>query len=355
MILPTTYMAALLLSIASMILWGSWANTQKLAGKWRFELFYYDYSFGVVLCALIAAFTLGSWLPQELTFTDNFLIAAKRQMAYGVAAGMVFNLANMLLVAAISVAGMAVAFPVTIGLALIIGVVLNYSMNPQGNAALLFGGAGMVLLAIVVDAFAYNSYLELKFLEAQNVALQADPRAPKKRTRKAGAGRGIALSIVGGILMGLFYPLVEAGKAGDSGVGPYGIALLFAGGVLFSSIIYIPFFLNFPVAGEPLELKAYFKGTRNQHLLGIAGGLVWMAGAITNFLAASAPVSVQVGPAVSYGIGQGATLISALWGLLVWREFKGANLRVKGLLAGMLILFIVGLSMIAIAPLHSGK
>jgi glucose uptake protein len=162
MILPTTYFGALLLLIVSMLCWGSWANTQKLAGKWRFELFYYDYSLGVLLCAIVAAFTFGSWLPKELTFQDNFLIAGRRQMIYGVAAGAVFNLANMLLVAAIAVAGMAVAFPIAIGLALVIGVIWNFALNPQGNPFLLFGGAALVFAAIIINAFAYSTYVDAK-------------------------------------------------------------------------------------------------------------------------------------------------------------------------------------------------
>ncbi len=351
MIIPTTYLGALLLSIASMICWGSWANTQKLAGKWRFELFYYDYSLGVLICAVVAAYTLGSWLPQELTFSDNLLIASRRQMAYGVGAGIVFNLANMLLVAAIAVSGMAVAFPVAIGLALVIGVVWSFMLNQQGNPILLFSGVALVVVAIITDAFAYAAYLDAKQLEAQK-ELQADPRA-KPRTRKPGAARGLILSIISGILMGMFYPLVEMGKAGDSGVAPYGIAVLFGAGVFLSSLLYIPFFLNFPVDGEPIPARDYFKGTRGQHFLGFAGGIIWMAGALTNFIAASAPVSVQLGPATSYALGQGATMISALWGLLVWHEFKGANQRVKALLVVMIVLFLVGLGLISIAPLNA--
>ncbi len=351
MILPTTYLGALLLSIVSMICWGSWANTQKLAGKWRFELFYYDYSLGVLICAVVAAYTLGSWLPQELTFSDNLLIAARRQMASGVGAGSVFNLANMLLVAAIAVSGMAVAFPVAIGLALVIGVVWNYQLNSQGNPILLFSGVALVVVAIITDAFAYSAYLDAKQLEAQK-ALQADPRV-KTRTRKPGAARGLILSIISGVLMGMFYPLVEMGKAGDSGVAPYGIGVLFGAGVFLSSLLYIPFFLNFPVEGEPIAARDYFKGTRGQHFLGFAGGIIWMAGALANFVAASAPVSVQLGPATSYALGQGATMVSALWGLLVWHEFKGANQRVKLLLLAMIVLFVVGLGLISIAPLNT--
>ncbi len=354
MLLPTTYAAALLLLLASMLCWGSWANTQKLAGRWRFELFYYDYSIGMFLCALIAAYTFGEMLPKELTFSDNLLICSKRQMVWGFAAGAVFNLANMLLVGAIAVAGMAVAFPIAIGLALVIGVVWNYSLNPQGSPILLFGGAALVVCAIVVDAFAYSGYLDAR-LDAATAAQKTAPRVKVYAPRKTGAARGIILSVISGVLMGMFYPMVEMGKQGESGVGPYGIALLFGGGVLVSTLLYVPFFLTFPVSGEPIEARQYWRGTRNQHLLGLLGGVVWMIGGICNFTAASTPVQVQVGPAVSYALGQGATLVSALWGLLVWHEFKGANQRVRLLIVVMLVLFVAGLGMVSVAPLHASK
>ncbi|HML18721.1 MAG TPA: hypothetical protein VK419_16935, partial [Bryobacteraceae bacterium] len=336
MLLPTTYGAALALLIVSMLCWGSWANTQKMAGKWRFELYYYDFSFGLILCAVIAAFTLGSLLPKELTFQDNFLIASKRQMLWAVGGGIVFNLANMLLVAAISVSGMAVAFPIGIGLALVIGVVGNYILNPQGNPVLLFGGAVLVVMAILVNAFAYSAYSEAQHVAKQK-ALQIDPRV-KRRGQPAptGAARGIILSIAAGLLMGAFYPMVEMGREGDTGVAPYGLALLFGAGVVLSTFLYVPFFLTFPVDGASVEATQYFKGTAKQHFLGLFGGMLWMAGGLCNFAAANTPATVQVGPAVSYALGQGATLVSALWGLLVWKEFKGASDRVKLMIAIML-------------------
>jgi glucose uptake protein len=356
MILPTTYGAALTLLIVSMLCWGSWANTQKLSGKWRFELFYYDYSIGMLLCALIAAYTLGEFAPRELTFSDNLLIAGKRQMVWAAGAGAIFNLANMLLVAAIAVSGMAVAFPIGIGLALVIGVVANFILNPQGNATLLFGGAFLVVVAILVDAFAYSGYLDQKADAEKKQALQADPRVKRRGVAKpTGAARGLILSVVSGILMGLFYPMVETARQGEAGLGPYGIALLFGAGVLVSTLFYIPFFLNFPVSGEPIQTKEYFKGTVSQHALGLLGGIVWMVGGICNFAAAGTPVSLQVGPAVSYALGQGATMVSALWGLIVWREFKGANQRVQALLILMLVLFVAGLTMISMAPLHAAR
>jgi len=353
MILPNTYGAALALLIISMFCWGSWANTQKLSGKWRFELYYYDYSLGLLLCAVIAAYTAGQWLPQELTFSDNLLIAGKREMLWAGAAGAVFNLANMLLVAAIAVSGMAVAFPIGIGLALVEGVVWNYALNPQGNPILLFGGVFLVVGAIIVDAFAYSGYLDDQEDAAKKAALQIDPRAKKRPPKPTGAARGILLSIVSGLLMGAFYPMLELSRQGEIGLAPYSLALLFGVGVLISSLFYLPFFLNFPVEGEPIQTKDYLKGTVRQHLLGIAGGLIWMVGGICNFAAAASPVTVQVGPAVSYALGQGATMVSALWGLIVWREFKGAQPRVKAMIGFMLVLFIAGLSMVSMAPLHA--
>ena len=348
MILPTTYLAAMLLLVVSMLCWGSWMNTLKFSGNWRFELYYVDFAMGLALCSLIAAFTFGSGNSQELTFTDNLLLTGYRQMAWGVGAGIVFNLANILLVGAMAIAGIAVAMPITVGLALVESVIWNYLLNPQANPILLFGGTSLVLAAVLVNAFAYATHFRER---KQAVAQPAKPRGPGPAQPPSPA-RGIWVSAVGGVLMGMYYPFVELGKSGENGISPYGIALLFAGGVLASTAFFGPLFMNFPLQGEPVAFRKYFTGTKKQHILGIAGGLVWAAGAISNFTAASAPPSVQVGPAVSYALGQGATLVSLLWGLLVWKEFSGAGSRVRMLLAGMICLFAVGLALVAIAPLY---
>jgi glucose uptake protein len=249
----------------------------------------------------------------------------------------------MLLVAAISVAGLSVAFPIGIGLALIIGVVWSFWLNPQGSPFLLFSGAVLVLGAIVVDAFAYRAhaaYQETDDDEEGGFSL-----------------KGIILSVVSGVLMGSFYPLVEMSKTPvEIGLGPYTVAVFFAVGVFLSTFVFNLYFMNLPVEGEPVGLVDYFRGGNaglRNHLLGILGGIVWCIGATSNYVAASAPV--QVGPAVSYAMGQGATLISVLWGLLVWKEFRGAETRVKLLLGLMLILFVAGLGLVAVAPLYAGK
>jgi glucose uptake protein len=345
MILPSTYLVTFYLMLLSMICWGSWANTFKLTKSWRFELFYFDYSIGVVLAAIIAALTFGDLGYDGFTFLDDLRHAGLRQDGWAIVAGAVFNLANMLLVAAISIAGMAVAFPIGIGLALVLGVIWNYAINPTGNKQLLFGGMAIVVAAIIVDALAYRSY-------ALQRSRQAAREGKARQVRKSMSTKGIVVSLVAGVLMGSFFPLLQNAMGGEIGLGPYAVAFVFSLGVFFSTFVFNLVFMNLPIQGSPVEIGDYFRGSLKSHGLGILGGMVWSVGLISNLVAASAEGSAKVGPAVSYGIGQGATMVSAIWGIVVWREFAGADSRVKSLVGTMLILFLAGLSMISIAPLH---
>jgi glucose uptake protein len=354
-----------------MVCWGSWANTIKLAGpKWRFELFSFDYAFGLLLAAVVAAFTFGS-LGSELTFSDRMLVSGTRMQMYAVVAGVVFNLANMLLIAAISLAGMAVAFPIGIGLALIIGVTLNYFMQPVGNPVLLFGGIALVTLAIIFDGRAYArkdrearkatqaalakataEVAKATMVEgAAPVAARKVAPAKKKKRSPRTVARGIFISLLSGALMGCFYPILSSGMMGDLGLGAYGAALLFASGVFVSTLFFNVFFLNIPLVGERIPITDYFKGTPKQHLLGIFGGVIWAVGAIANFAVATAPTGVNVGPAISLAIGQCATLISVLWGLFVWKEFAGSSGRVWTAITIMVIFFVCGLTALCLAPI----
>lgn len=357
--IPTTYAVTLLLMILSMLCWGSWANTMKMAGRWRFELYYFDYVLGVMLSAAVAAFTFGSMetvIPGSdqvlFPFLDNLAVTGKRQMALAAAGGVVFNLANLLLVAAISVAGLAVAFPVGIGLALIIGAVLNFIINPAGRPALVFGGVALVVLAIIMTAAAYTALSKQRAAEKPPEAPPERGKRGRKATGKASPWKGIGLSLAAGVLMGLFYPLVEMSKQGDLGLGPYAAAFCFAVGVLLSTPVFNLFFMNLPVEGDPVGFRDYLTGTARQHALGVLGGIIWSVGTISNFVAASAPKTVNVGPAVSYAMGQGATLVSTLWGLLVWKEFAGANTAVQARIWVMLLLYAAGLGLLSIAPLY---
>jgi glucose uptake protein len=344
MILPQTYAAALLLMILSMLCWGSWANTYKVS-RWRFELYYFDFAVGVLAISLVIALTAGSMGFDGFTFMDDLTHAGKRQWFFGFLGGVVFNLANMLLVSAIAVAGMAVAFPIAIGLALIIGVVSNYAIRPVGNPELIFGGCGLVIAAILLSASAYRAIAVIRH-EQEAKAGRA------KSTRRPAAAKGILLSLASGVLMGCFYPLVAKGQQGDLGLGPYAISVMFAIGVFFSTFVFNLFFMNLPVEGEPLDFLDYFRGRPAAHLMGFFGGAIWIVGGVASFVASSAE-TVHIGPAVSYAMGQGSTLISALWGIFVWREFRGADPKTRALLGLMLVLFAAGLALISVAPLSA--
>jgi glucose uptake protein len=356
MTLPSHYIASLLLLILSMLCWGSWANTFKATGKWRFELFYFDFAAGVFGAAFFAAATFGTFGPDGFSVLDELQISGLRHDAYAFLAGVVFNLANMLLVAAISVAGMTVAFPVGIGLALIIGVALSFYLHPVGSPYLLGAGCVAILLAIVFDSIAWRTYSsQMTELAKEAAAAQqaAQPlKAKVKGKKKASSASGLVLAVVGGILMGLFYPLVELAKQGEYGLGPYTVGLIFAAAVLFSTFVFNLFFMNLPVQGPALSFSDYFAGKGVNHLLGFGGGFIWFGGAIFNFVAARAEGPALVGPAVSYAMGQGATLITALWGLIVWKEFAGAGGTVRVRLAVMLALFVAGLLAVSVAPLY---
>jgi glucose uptake protein len=339
-----------MLLIFSMLCLGSWANAQKLSGKWRFELFYYDYSFGAIVCAVLAAFTLGSLDSQELTFQDNLLIASRHSIAYAMGAGAVFNLGNMLLLGAMQVSGMVVAFLIAFGLALAGSAFEGYLQTPQINLTLLFSGVVLALAVIVVAGMAHSLLLEARFNATKPP--RPDPRFPRG-PRPPSAALGIALSVLSGIIISLSFPLIDVARTGEAGVGPYGAALLFGGGMFLSTLLYSPFFMNFPVSGAPVEIRSYFMGGKKPHLLGVLGGVVWMAGPIAAFAAGSGPAGTQPDRSLSSALPQAAALAAALWGLLAWREFQGAAGRVKALLTAALILFAAGGTLVAMAQMSS--
>ncbi len=331
MLLPATYQAALFLMVLSMLCWGSWANTLKICPGFRFQLLYWDYALGLAATTIFWGLTAGSLGHQGPPFLADAVETSLRLILFAVCGGVVFNVANLLLVAAIDVAGLAVAFPVGIGLALIVGAVSSYLVRPAGNPLLLFGGVALVTVAIVLDAAAY-----------------------RKREAKARAAttRGILLSLVAGVLMGLFYPLVARALAGDGThtPGPYAVAYFFAAGVLISTVPINWLLMKKPLDGKPpVDRKEYFDAPLGWHMAGFLGGAIWCTGGVANFVASGAHL---VGPAVSYSIGQGATMVSACWGVFVWHEFAKAPKEAKRLLLYMFIFFALGLTAVALAPLY---
>jgi glucose uptake protein len=314
--------------ITSMLCWGSWANTVKLAPGYRFQLFYWDYVIGLLLGALVWGLTLGSTGSTGQSFIADFLHADRTHILYALIGGIIFNVANLLLVAAIDIAGLAVAFPVGIGIALVVGAVSSYIISPNGNALLLFGGIALVLAAIVLDAIAYRE---------------------REREKQSMSLRGVIISIVSGVLMGSFYPFVAKSMSGDAAPGPYAVSMYFVIGVALCCIPVNFLLMKKPLDGNtPVAMSGYFNAPAKWHIWGIIGGCIWCTGAVFNFVASQAHV---VGPAVSYSIGQGATMISAAWGVFIWKEFASAPKRSKTLIVWMFVLFLLGLSAVALAPI----
>jgi glucose uptake protein len=239
---------------------------------------------------------------------------------------------------------MAVAFPMGIGVATILGTILAYVAKSTGNPALMFAGCALIAGAVAAAALAYRFHAVLRHEELARAGKAASTRRPSSI-------KGIVLALVSGLLMGSFFPLVDKAREGDLGLGPYAVAVVFAAGVFFSTFVFNVFLMNLPVEGEPLEVLDIFKSTPKQHLLGLAGGAVWCTGMVTS-LAASAPAVAQVGTVEGYFLAQGFPLIAALWGILAWKELKGADLRVKALAVFMFLLFVCGLLLISQAPLH---
>jgi glucose uptake protein len=325
-----SYALAVVLCIITMLCWGSWANTIKLASKsWRFELFYWDYTLGVLLLTLIGGLTLGSSGHEGRPFGADLSQASAHSIIYVLLGGAVFCIANILLVAAIEIAGMAVAFPVGIGLALIIGVITTYIVVPVGNIGLLATGVALVTLAIVLDAVAYR-----------RLAASASKVSTK----------GLVLSIACGILMGSFYWLVAAAMYPDptlpvdGKIGPYTAVFVFAVGVFLSSFLWNTLAMKKPFVGVPVGFADYFKGSWSDHLTGLLGGLIWGLGMSLNLIA-----SGRAGIAISYGLGQGATMVAALWGVFIWKEFRLAPKGTSNLIAAMFACFVIGLALIVMA------
>ena len=325
MFIVQSYSLAIIFCVITMLCWGSWGNTQKLAGKtWRYELFYWDYVIGVLVISLISAFTIGSVGEGGRGFIDDLKQADISNIRSAFLGGIIFNAANILLSTAIAIAGMAVAFPVGIGLALVLGVIVNYIGSQKGDPILLFLGVALIAIAIILNAIAY-----------------------KKATggNQKVSSKGILVSILAGILMSFFYRFVAASMDLDNFVNPavgkmtpYTAVVIFAIGIFISNFLFNTILMKRPISGEPTNYKAYFSGNLKIHMVGVLGGIIWGVGNSLNLIAAG-----TAGAAISYGLGQGATLVAALWGVFIWKEFKGSSKSTNILLAFMFILFVSGI------------
>ena len=325
MFVPDAFPIALLMMVISMICWGSWANTYKLTKGYRFELFYWDYAIGIFLISLVLALTLGSMGSTPEAFLLNVSLADPSNVTYAMVGGVIFNVANLLLVAGIELVGMAVAFPVAIGIALAVGVVLSYAIQQTGDPWLLGLGVFLAIVAVIMNGQAY--------------ARMSTPRQVVSR-------KGIMVCLVSGLLMGLFAPLVTRALTAGNPLGPYSIAVFFTLGAFLSCFIVNVHFMRHPIAGQPVTFGDYVSARPVEHGLGILGGAVWGIGTVFNFVAAS-----LVGVAISYAIGQAAPMVAAAWGVFVWNEFRGAPRSSWLYLGAMFILYLLAIAVISWAYL----
>ncbi|WP_288540893.1 GRP family sugar transporter [Alistipes dispar] len=331
MFIVQSYPLAIFFCFVTMLCWGSWGNTQKLAAKtWRYELFYWDYVIGLLLFSLLSAFTLGSFGTEGRSFLDDLMQADGRNLFSAFLGGVVFNASNILLAAAVALCGMSVAFPVGVGLALVLGVLINYFGAAKGDPLFIFLGVALIAAAIVMNGLAY--------------------RMARTGKRKLTA-KGLLISVAAGTIMAFFYRFVASSMDLDSFTAPaagkmtpYTAVVVFAAGVFVSNFLFNTIAMKCPVEGTPVRPSEYFGGTFRTHLVGMLGGAIWCLGESFSMIA-----SGKAGAAISYGLGQGATLVSALWGILIWKEFRGAPGASVLCNAGMFVLFLAGLGLLIYA------
>ena len=321
MFTPHSLSIALLMMITSAICWGSWANTFKGVKNYRFELFYWDYAIGIFLISVVLGHTMGSTGHDASSMMNNVHAADASNIVSTLIGGAIFNLANLLLVAAIDMAGLAIAFPVSIGIALVVGVISSYALQPKGNVGLVAAGVICALIAVVLDGKAYGSL--------------ASTGRPVSR-------KSIVTCVVSGILMGLWAPFVAHAMTKGNTLGPYSVAVFLTLGALLSCFIWNIYLMKHPLVGEPVSLRGFFRAPISAHLLGLLGGIIWGVGTVFNLVAAS-----LTGVAISYAIGQSAPMVAALWGILAWKEFEGSGPRAKLYLTFMF--FFYGLAIFLVA------
>jgi len=295
------------------------------AKNWRFELFYFDFVWGLLLTAVVAAFTLGSFGSDGRSFMEDLAQADSKSIMYAFAGGVVWNLGTLLLVAAMAIAGMAVGFPIGGGLAWVLGIVVNFIFSgAQGNnTTILFTGVALIVAAIYFCMLAYRKLAAGK---------------------KGSTSKGLIISLLAGVTIAFFYGLVVKSldpvyvNGGSGNLTPFSGVFFFTIGALISTPVFNYFVMRHPVEGQKLSLKDYFKGDMKTHLTGVLGGVIWMAGMVVSFMAIP-----KAGPTISYALTNGAPVVAMFWGVFVWKEFRGAPKGTNILLAAMFVLFIAGL------------
>ncbi len=326
MFVPSTFAVALMMTILSTICWGSFANTFKVTKNYRFELYYWDYALGIFLIAVLFALTMGSFAGGPTAFLPNLRDADGLNLFYAAVGGFIFNIANVLLIAGIEIVGLAVAFPLSIGIALAEGAILAYALQPKGNPVLLGIGVLMSLVAVILVGKAYG-------------ALRTGAETVSRK--------GVIVCVISGLLMGTWAPFVTlAMTRGEHTLTPYTTTVFLTLGAFLCCFVFNPILMRKPIIGTPVAGRDYFRTSGKYHALGLLGGAIWGTGMAFNLVAGSA-----VGVSISYAIGQASPMVACLWGVFVWHEFRGASTKAKGYLAAMFAAYI--LAIILIASAHS--
>lgn len=315
MFLPNSYTVALVMMLLGMFCWGSWPNTFKLTRNWRFELFYWDYAVGIFITSVVLGLTLGTSFGPR-TYIEDLIQADRSALLFAFLAGVLWNFGNILLTAGVALVGLAVAFPVSIGMALVVGVIGSYLVTPRGNPLLLFSGVALVFVAVVVNSMAYRA------------AASSRPKVSRA---------GLYVCIAAGVLFSGFAPLLAKAFSAPQPLGPYGVISLFTLGGILSTFPIMGYFMRHPLEGTPVSFGDYRQGSLTYHAAGLLGGVIWTLGMTLVFVPQN-----MVGTALAYGIGQSSPLVAALWGVFIWHEFRGAPKKSHALVVLMFFLYLGG-------------
>jgi len=307
-----------------MLCWGSWANISKALPKWRLEYFYLDFTLGFLLLVTALGATLGSAGSQGFGFFARLSEAARSQVVFALLGGFLWNVGNLLLLASIMIVGLAIAFPVASVIAMILGVGMSFWTQPIGNPVWLTAGVVVLVGAVTTNAAAYRCLRQF-----------SDTSKPKG---------GVGLAIVAGILVGCFAPLVARALSGSAALDSYTVSFYFMVGAMLATALVVPILLAHPLFGDKGSLGGYLQGSLTWHVLGLVAGGIWCFGTVVNFLSGK-----LVGMAISWGIGSSASMVAALWGIFLWKEFANSGRSAKILIAVSLFCYLMGVVGVAIA------
>jgi len=331
--------------------------------------FYFEYALSLFLTSVFFLQTVGgghitavgACLPVGSGSCTSIAFSGAK-VAAALGAGVVFNVANLLLVVAFTLAGLAVAFPLVIGTALVVGTSTTYAIDPTGRPALLFSGVLLALLAVLASARSHQ------LLEAHRAADEGGKRGGEgaeealvgpgggggeeaSSSSSGGGGRSrnvVALCVAAGVLMGTWSPLVAYAQQGGAGqLTPYGEFLFFSLAALLTTpplLMLQQADVLIPRTGPRIALSASACwGTAPGFGWGAVGGFVWSTGTLANAVAGN-----EIGFALSYALGQSAPMVGVLWGLLYYGEYDGAPPSSRRALGAMFALYAGAIALMAV-------